>query len=175
MMIENDKNDNYYEIAGLNTRTVKQYSRAKYYILPLLFSILLILTVIQTVVSFQPTNATEEIRNESSFVGNISLTSNVPSSGVDSSIDLLPKIHSHMSGEKGIFVNAYLVESANGVVVIDSALTVSESKALKAQLDSFKKPLLAVLLTHPHPDHVAGVTYLVIRIQHIFLLSHLSR
>ena len=66
-----------------------------------------------------------------------------------------------MSGEKGIFVNAYLIETANGVVAIDSALTVSESKALKAQLDSISKPLLAVLLTHPHPDHVAGVTYLV--------------
>ena len=67
-----------------------------------------------------------------------------------------------MSGEKGIFVNGYLVETANGVVVIDSALTVSESKALKEELDSINKPLLAVLLTHPHPDHVAAVTYLVV-------------
>jgi glyoxylase-like metal-dependent hydrolase (beta-lactamase superfamily II) len=72
-----------------------------------------------------------------------------------------PRIYTHMSGEKGIFVNGYLVETANGVVVIDSALTVSESKALKEELDSINKPLLAVLLTHPHPDHVAGVTYLV--------------
>ena len=58
----------------------------------------------------------------------------------------------HMSGEKGIFVNGYLVETANGVVAIDSALTVSESKALKAQLDSINKPLLALF-------------YLLIRIQ----------
>jgi hypothetical protein len=49
---------------------------------------------------------------------------------------LFPKIHPHMSGEKGIFVNGYLVETANGVVAIDSALTASESKALKAELDS---------------------------------------
>lgn len=161
MMVENDKNDHYNEIAGLNTKTFKHYSRAKYDILPLSFSILMILTVMQMVVSFQPTNATEEIRNKSSFVGNISLTSNVSSSGVDSSIDLLPMIHTHSSGEKGIFVNGYLIETANGVVAIDSALTVSESKALRAQLDSINKPLLAILLTHPHPDHVAGVTYLV--------------
>jgi glyoxylase-like metal-dependent hydrolase (beta-lactamase superfamily II) len=61
-----------------------------------------------------------------------------------------------MSGEKGIFVNGYLIETADGVVAIDSALTVSESKA-----NSINKPLLAILLTHPHPDHVAGVTYLL--------------
>jgi glyoxylase-like metal-dependent hydrolase (beta-lactamase superfamily II) len=63
-----------------------------------------------------------------------------------------------MSGEGGIFANAYFIETANGVVAIDLTLTVNESKALKASLDSLNKPLLAVLLTHPHPDHVADVT-----------------
>jgi glyoxylase-like metal-dependent hydrolase (beta-lactamase superfamily II) len=72
-----------------------------------------------------------------------------------------PKIHTHMSGEKGIFANAYIIESQNGVVVIDSTLTVSESKALRSELDSIDKLLLAIILTHPHPDHVAGVTNLV--------------
>lgn len=72
-----------------------------------------------------------------------------------------PKIHTHMSGEKGIFANAYIIESQNGVVVIDSTLTVSKSKALRSELDSIGKPLLAIILTHPHPDHVAGVTNLV--------------
>lgn len=72
-----------------------------------------------------------------------------------------PKIHTHMSGEQGIFANAYIIESQNGVVVIDSTLTVNESKALRSELDSIDKPLLAIILTHPHPDHVAGVTNLV--------------
>lgn len=72
-----------------------------------------------------------------------------------------PKIHTRMSGDKGIFANAYLIESQNGVVAIDSTLTVSESKALKSELDSINKPLLAIILTHPHPDPVAGVTNLV--------------
>lgn len=72
-----------------------------------------------------------------------------------------PKIHTHMSGDKGIFANAYLIESQNGVVVIDSTLTESESKALRSEVVSINKPLLAIILTHPHPDHVAGVTNLV--------------
>jgi glyoxylase-like metal-dependent hydrolase (beta-lactamase superfamily II) len=71
------------------------------------------------------------------------------------------KIHVHSPGELGIFANAFLVETNNGVVVIDSTLTVSESKSLKGRLDTIGKPLLAVILTHPHPDHVAGVTNLV--------------
>ena len=71
------------------------------------------------------------------------------------------KIHVYSSGELGIFANAFLVETNKGVVVIDSTLTVSESNSLKAQLDVIGKPLLAVILTHPHPDHVAGVTNLV--------------
>lgn len=72
-----------------------------------------------------------------------------------------PKIHTHMSGEKGIFANAYLIESQNGVVVIDSTLTETESKSLRSEVVSINKPLLAIILTHPHPDHVAGVTNLV--------------
>ncbi|MBV9179135.1 MAG: MBL fold metallo-hydrolase [Nitrososphaeraceae archaeon] len=73
----------------------------------------------------------------------------------------IPKIHIHSSGESGIFANAYLVETENGVVAIDSTLTVSESKSFRSQLDNLGKPLIAVILTHAHPDHVAGVTNLV--------------
>jgi glyoxylase-like metal-dependent hydrolase (beta-lactamase superfamily II) len=69
-------------------------------------------------------------------------------------------IHVHASGEGGIFSNAYLVESDHGVVAVDATLTVSESKALRARLDRLGKPLIAVLLTHAHPDHVAGLTHL---------------
>jgi glyoxylase-like metal-dependent hydrolase (beta-lactamase superfamily II) len=70
-------------------------------------------------------------------------------------------VHVHSCGEGGIFVNAYLVETRGGVVAIDSTLTETESKAFRAELEQLGKPLLAVLITHPHPDHVAGVTNLV--------------
>jgi glyoxylase-like metal-dependent hydrolase (beta-lactamase superfamily II) len=70
-------------------------------------------------------------------------------------------VHRHGSGEGGIFANAYLVESAGGVVAIDATLTETESQSLRAELDALRKPLLAVMITHPHPDHVAGITNLV--------------
>ncbi|HET7539860.1 MAG TPA: MBL fold metallo-hydrolase [Polyangiaceae bacterium] len=71
------------------------------------------------------------------------------------------RIHTHACGEGGIFVNAYLIETANGVVAVDATLSESESKAFRRELESLGKPLLAVLVTHPHPDHVAGITNLV--------------
>lgn len=72
-----------------------------------------------------------------------------------------PKIHTHSSREGGIYSNAYLVETDDGVIAIDSTLTVSESSSLKSKIEGIDKPLLAILLTHPHPDHVAGVTNLI--------------
>lgn len=47
------------------------------------------------------------------------------------------------------------------VVAVDGTLTRSESRAFRTRLESLGKPLLAVLLTHAHPDHVAGITELV--------------
>ena len=70
-------------------------------------------------------------------------------------------VHVHPCGEGGIFVNAYLVETRAGIVAVDSTLTETDSKALRAEVAARGKPLLAVLVTHPHPDHVGGITNLV--------------
>jgi glyoxylase-like metal-dependent hydrolase (beta-lactamase superfamily II) len=72
-----------------------------------------------------------------------------------------PTIHRFPVGDEGAFVNAYLVETESSVVAVDSLLTVSESRALRAGLEALDKPLLAVLLTHSHPDHYAGLAELV--------------
>jgi glyoxylase-like metal-dependent hydrolase (beta-lactamase superfamily II) len=135
----------------------------RYYVITSLLSISLLLAALQ-IGSFQSAFAGEPLNNESLVDDDNMSASNVSSNDI-------PRIHTHASGEKGIFVNAYLIETANGVVVVDSALTVSESKALKASLDSMKKPILAILLTHPHPDHVAGVTYLVTPSENIPIIS----
>jgi glyoxylase-like metal-dependent hydrolase (beta-lactamase superfamily II) len=70
-------------------------------------------------------------------------------------------VHTYACGEGGIFVNAYLVETRSSVVAVDSTLTETDSTNLRSALDALGKPLVAVLVTHPHPDHVAGITNLV--------------
>ena len=71
-----------------------------------------------------------------------------------------PVIHQVTASPQGLSVNCYLVEGRHAVVAVDSALTVSDSKALRAKLDAIGKPLVAVLITHGHPDHYNGVFYL---------------
>jgi glyoxylase-like metal-dependent hydrolase (beta-lactamase superfamily II) len=72
-----------------------------------------------------------------------------------------PVIHTVTASVAGLSVNSYLVEGKTGVVAVDSALTVTDANALRAKLDALGKPLIAVLLTHGHPDHYNGVTALV--------------
>jgi glyoxylase-like metal-dependent hydrolase (beta-lactamase superfamily II) len=72
-----------------------------------------------------------------------------------------PDIHRFPAEPEGAFVNAHLVETYDGVVAVDSLLTVSESRAMREALERLGKPLLSVLLTHSHPDHYGGLTELV--------------
>jgi glyoxylase-like metal-dependent hydrolase (beta-lactamase superfamily II) len=71
------------------------------------------------------------------------------------------RIHRHTAGPQGAFVNAYLVETGEGIVAVDGTLTVSDGRALRAQLEALAKPLLAVIVTHAHPDHYGGIVEVV--------------
>jgi glyoxylase-like metal-dependent hydrolase (beta-lactamase superfamily II) len=72
-----------------------------------------------------------------------------------------PAIHQITASAQGLAVNCYIVEGRHGLVAVDSALTISDSKSLRAKVDALRKPLLAILLTHGHPDHYNGVYYLI--------------
>jgi glyoxylase-like metal-dependent hydrolase (beta-lactamase superfamily II) len=68
-----------------------------------------------------------------------------------------PRIEQVASPAEGILANAYLVDTSQGVVLIDATLRVSDATALRARIAATGKPLLGVLLTHGHPDHYNGV------------------
>jgi len=73
----------------------------------------------------------------------------------------LPVIYRHVGGESDVLANAYLIETKEGVIAVDATMTVAESEKLRAELESLHKPLLAVLITHGHPDHYGGIPGLV--------------
>jgi glyoxylase-like metal-dependent hydrolase (beta-lactamase superfamily II) len=70
-------------------------------------------------------------------------------------------IHTYTAAEPGLFVNSYLLETGEGVVLVDAGLLVSDARALAARVTALGKPLLAAFVTHPHPDHFNGLPYVV--------------
>jgi glyoxylase-like metal-dependent hydrolase (beta-lactamase superfamily II) len=86
----------------------------------------------------------------------------IPSTGATgTSAAAAPIVHVHTAGDAAFVANAYLIETEHGVVAVDAPFTVSEAKKFRAELDALHKPLLAVLVTHAHPDHVNGIGALV--------------
>lgn len=70
------------------------------------------------------------------------------------------RIHTYTAAEPGLLVNSYLVEAADGVVLVDANLLLSDVRALAARLDALHKPLLGAFVTHAHPDHFNGLPLL---------------
>jgi glyoxylase-like metal-dependent hydrolase (beta-lactamase superfamily II) len=60
-------------------------------------------------------------------------------------------------------VNSYIVETRNGVVLIDGQRVLSQGTAVADRVSETGKPLLAVLITHPHPDHFGGLAAVLAR------------
>lgn len=73
---------------------------------------------------------------------------------------VFPQIHRVSGGPEEVFANAYIMEGRSGAVV-DALLTRPGSGKLRHRVDAIGKSLLAIVLTHGHPDHYGGVTQLV--------------
>lgn len=54
-------------------------------------------------------------------------------------------------------VNSWLLEGAGGIVVIDVQRVISAGNDVVAAIRASEKPLLGVIITHPHPDHFGGL------------------
>ena len=58
-------------------------------------------------------------------------------------------------------VNAFLVRGPRGTVLLDGMLTVSDAGKVRAALEASGTELAGVAITHPHPDHYAGLAHIV--------------
>jgi glyoxylase-like metal-dependent hydrolase (beta-lactamase superfamily II) len=73
---------------------------------------------------------------------------------------IFPRIHNYTSSPPGP-VNSWFIESANGIVIIDTQRTLSEAENALDEIKKLNKPILGVIITHPHPDHIGGTAVLL--------------
>jgi glyoxylase-like metal-dependent hydrolase (beta-lactamase superfamily II) len=71
-----------------------------------------------------------------------------------------PLIHNYASSPPAP-VNSWIIESKNGLVVVDTQRQFSEAKKLLKEVENINKPILGVIFTHHHPDHINGAAALL--------------
>jgi glyoxylase-like metal-dependent hydrolase (beta-lactamase superfamily II) len=57
-------------------------------------------------------------------------------------------------------VNIYWLSAPDGLVLVDGLRTLSDARRALTGIQATGRPVAAILLTHPHPDHVGGLTEL---------------
>lgn len=72
--------------------------------------------------------------------------------------DAAPIVHRISGGEGEVHANAFVIEGREGLVLVDSLLTIQGGEHVRAKTRELGKPLEAVVLTHGHPDHYGGLT-----------------
>jgi glyoxylase-like metal-dependent hydrolase (beta-lactamase superfamily II) len=75
------------------------------------------------------------------------------------------------SNERTFFTNAYIIETKNALVVVDTMMINSDAKLLRQHVDNINKPLIAVIITHGHPDHYNGTQTIITDFNEIPVIS----
>jgi len=80
-------------------------------------------------------------------------------------------IHMLTSNERTFFTNAYIIETRNALVVVDTMMINSDAILLRQHIDSINKPLIAVIITHGHPDHYNGTDIVIKGVNKVPVIS----
>lgn len=93
---------------------------------------------------------------DESFIEPIILNTNLQAIE-ESMAHTFPKVHIHTSSPNAFFVNSFIIEGPKSLVLVDMQFVLSEAAAVASRIATLKKPLAAILITHPHPDHYNGL------------------
>jgi glyoxylase-like metal-dependent hydrolase (beta-lactamase superfamily II) len=68
-----------------------------------------------------------------------------------------PKVHVHTAPPDAFFVNSFIIEGESSIILVDTQFVLSEARSVASKIAALEKPLAAILITHPHPDHYNGI------------------
>jgi glyoxylase-like metal-dependent hydrolase (beta-lactamase superfamily II) len=70
------------------------------------------------------------------------------------------RIHTYMAGPQGALVTSHVIETADGLVLVDGQFTPASAAELRTYLGTLGRPVTKVFLSHAHPDHWFGFHHL---------------
>ena len=70
-------------------------------------------------------------------------------------------IHNYYTSPPFEEIYYYAIETDEGLILIDTGRLLSQARYALESLQQFDKPILAILITHPHTDHFGGLPVFV--------------
>ena len=92
-----------------------------------------------------------------SLVGIIMLSMFQPTMAQTDSREENITIHNYYTSPPFEEIYYYAIETEEGLILIDTGRLLSQARYALENLQQFDKPILAILITHPHTDHFGGL------------------